>query len=157
MAFKPVDWITDNIFNSKNNERAAGRQVNSQNYNYGGSETGAEDQANAYTQQGDASQNRQATQAKVAVAAGAAAAEAPAGTPVDTPVANVHNIDSKVAEDSLERVHRLFKRILQHQGPSLQGAMSLDRDIGCGDDSQVGRCQRLITQVTHFNLMLVNV
>ena len=62
---KGIGGFVSGIFGSENEERAKGRQVNSNNYNYGGSETGAEDQAKTYTQQGAGSQDRQATQADV--------------------------------------------------------------------------------------------
>ena len=61
---KGIGGFVSGLFGSENDAKSKGRQVNSQNYNYGGSETGAEDQAKFYTQQGDQAQNRQATQAE---------------------------------------------------------------------------------------------
>jgi hypothetical protein len=73
------DWITDNIFDSKNKERAGGYQVNSNAYNYGGRQGGAEAAANGYAAQGAVAQGRTAPQAATTVAdyadANAAAAQ----------------------------------------------------------------------------------
>lgn len=131
---KGIGGFVSGLFGSENDERSKGRQVNSQNYNYGGSETGAEDQAKAYTQQGDQSQGRQATQAdKVSIDYGQAQSDRVRGQAARQQQTSLANIMQQratggvpsIAQQQADRQMQQAQAMQASQAGSARGAGGL--------------------------------